>query len=300
MSSHGRRIFGATLRRTCGIPSLGTKAPLYPFRLPIAAPLSLSTSSQVTDLIYRSLPQPAALCSARRNIPIKQAAATSPLHLVAPPVLGLWPRLSQLSWLPSKLHAQTAQSRWLGPKFQLRRIGSLPRPQLCKRRAFIRGRHVRGASSEPKDQSAKEKSLSRLRSKSKTSPETPVPPRIAPSPVAGKNLVERLPKISHIQRPSKEELLAAATGFWSRLKVRFKWFSIRSGRPFNIDEISAFFSWILLGHVLWIILGTTTFFSLAILAVNTVFAQGSSSSVTKMTSLADHQQKHWLDGLVTI
>ncbi|CAL8577067.1 Mitochondrial distribution and morphology protein 31, mitochondrial precursor [Xanthoria parietina] len=273
MSSHGRRIFGATLRRTCGIPSLGTKAPLYPFRLPIAAPLSLSTSSQVTDLIYRSLPQPAALCSARRNIPIKQAAATSPLHLVAPPVLGLWPRLSQLSWLPSKLHAQTAQSRWLGPKFQLRRIGSLPRPQLCKRRAFIRGRHVRGASSEPKDQSAKEKSLSRLRSKSKTSPETPVPPRIAPSPVAGKNLVERLPKISHIQRPSKEELLAAATGFWSRLKVRFKWFSIRSGRPFNIDEISAFFSWILLGHVLWIILGTTTFFSLAILAVNTVFAQ---------------------------
>ncbi|KAI4128110.1 MAG: hypothetical protein LQ338_002895 [Usnochroma carphineum] len=76
-----------------------------------------------------------------------------------------------------------------------------------------------------------------------------------------------------IHRPSKEELLAAATGFWSRLKVRFKWFSIRSGRPFNVDEISAFFSWILVGHVLWIILGTTTFFSLAILAVNTVFAQ---------------------------
>ncbi|KAL8843628.1 MAG: hypothetical protein Q9170_000132 [Blastenia crenularia] len=76
-----------------------------------------------------------------------------------------------------------------------------------------------------------------------------------------------------VHRPSKEELLAAATGFWSRLKVRFKWFSIRSGRPFNIDEISAFFSWVLLGHVLWIVLGTTTFFSLAILAVNTVFAQ---------------------------
>ncbi|MCJ1397144.1 Mitochondrial distribution and morphology protein 31, mitochondrial precursor [Xylographa trunciseda] len=77
----------------------------------------------------------------------------------------------------------------------------------------------------------------------------------------------------HIHRPSKEELLAAATGFWSRLKVRFKWFSIRSVRPFNADEIGAFFSWILVGHVLWIILGTTTFFSLAIFAVNTVFAQ---------------------------
>ncbi|MCJ1311091.1 Mitochondrial distribution and morphology protein 31, mitochondrial precursor [Agyrium rufum] len=85
-----------------------------------------------------------------------------------------------------------------------------------------------------------------------------------------KHLVDRLPSI---HRPTKEELLAAATGFWSRLKVRFKWFSIRSARPFNADEIGAFFSWILLGHVLWIILGTTTFFSLAIFAVNTVFAQ---------------------------
>lgn len=90
---------------------------------------------------------------------------------------------------------------------------------------------------------------------------------------ANKHLRDRLPDISHIHRPSREELLAAATGFWSRLKVRFKWFSIRSVRPFNADEIGAFFSWFLLGHVLWIILGTTTFFSLAIFAVNTVFAQ---------------------------
>ena len=83
------------------------------------------------------------------------------------------------------------------------------------------------------------------------------------------NFVNRLP-----HRPTKEELLAAATGFWSRLKVRFKWFSIRSVRPFNVDEIGAFFSWFLLGHVLWVVLGTTTFFSLLIFAINTVFAQG--------------------------
>lgn len=86
-----------------------------------------------------------------------------------------------------------------------------------------------------------------------------------------RHIIDRLP---YIHRPTKEELLAAATGFWSRLKIRFKWFSIRSVRPFNVDEIGAFFSWFLLGHVLWIVLGTTTFFSLAILAVNTVFAQG--------------------------
>lgn len=94
------------------------------------------------------------------------------------------------------------------------------------------------------------------------------------STMAQKHLMDHLPHMPHLQRPTKEELLAAATGFWSRLKVRFKWFSIRSVRPFNADEIGAFFSWVLMGHVLWIFLGTTTFFSLAILAVNTVFAQG--------------------------
>ena len=80
---------------------------------------------------------------------------------------------------------------------------------------------------------------------------------------AQKHLMDRLPHMPQIHRPSKEELLAAATGFWSRLKVRFKWFSIRSARPFNADEIGAFFSWVLVGHVIWIVLGTTTFFSLA-------------------------------------
>lgn len=84
------------------------------------------------------------------------------------------------------------------------------------------------------------------------------------------HLLDRLP---HLHRPTKEELLAAATSFWQRLGIRFKWFSIRSARPFNTDDISAFVSWILFGHILWIILGTTTFVSLAIFFMNTVFAQ---------------------------
>jgi mitochondrial distribution and morphology protein 31 len=85
-----------------------------------------------------------------------------------------------------------------------------------------------------------------------------------------------LPNLSQYHRPTKDELLAAATGFWSRMKVRFKWFSIRSLRPYNMDDISAFISWVLVGHVIWIIVGTTTFFSIAIFLVNTVFAQGTS------------------------
>lgn len=81
-----------------------------------------------------------------------------------------------------------------------------------------------------------------------------------------------LPKMPH--RPTKEELLAAATGFWSRLRVRFKWFSIRSSRPWNVDDWSAFVSWFVLGHIVWILVGTTTFVSLLILTINTVVAQG--------------------------
>ncbi|KAH8882589.1 hypothetical protein GQ53DRAFT_812063 [Thozetella sp. PMI_491] len=80
-----------------------------------------------------------------------------------------------------------------------------------------------------------------------------------------------LPKMPH--RPTKEELLAAASGFWSRLKVRFKWASIRSMRPWNADEWGAFVTWFLFGHLVWILVGTTTFFSLLILFINTVFAQ---------------------------
>ncbi|OAX84274.1 hypothetical protein ACJ72_01363 [Emergomyces africanus] len=117
------------------------------------------------------------------------------------------------------------------------------------------------------------------------------------------HFTDRLP-----HRPTKEELLAAATGFWSRLKVRFKWFSIRSIRPFNVDDIGAFFSWILLGHVLWVILGTTTFFSLLILAINTVFAQETlarwiGNYLTKSSGLTVVFESaivpKWKDGVIT-
>jgi distribution and morphology protein 31 len=83
-----------------------------------------------------------------------------------------------------------------------------------------------------------------------------------------------IPKMHMPHRPTKEELLEAASGFRERLKVRFKWFSIRSMRPWNADEWGAFVSWFVFGHIVWILLGTTTFFSLVILTINTVFAQG--------------------------
>jgi distribution and morphology protein 31 len=103
--------------------------------------------------------------------------------------------------------------------------------------------------------------------KSAQKSEDPVPP-------TSQHLLDRLPHLPHLHRPTKDELLAAASGAWARLGVRFKWFSIKSARPFNIDDISAFFSWIFVGHLVWLIVGTTTFVSLLVFVVNTVFAQG--------------------------
>jgi distribution and morphology protein 31 len=102
---------------------------------------------------------------------------------------------------------------------------------------------------------------------------TPVVKMPEPPPETHSYLhMPQMPKLPH--RPTKEELLAAATGFWSRLKVRFKWFSIRSSRPWNIDDWSAFVSWFVLGNIVWMLVGTTTFLSLVIFTINTVFAQG--------------------------
>lgn len=99
-------------------------------------------------------------------------------------------------------------------------------------------------------------------------------------------------------RPTKEELLAAATGFWQRLKVRFKWASIRDIRPWNIDEWGAFVSWFMLGHIVWILVGTTTFFSIVILSINTVFAQGMlPKDCSAIYLILTSMQKQWLSGL---
>ncbi|KAF3083021.1 Mitochondrial distribution and morphology protein 31, mitochondrial precursor [Orbilia oligospora] len=118
------------------------------------------------------------------------------------------------------------------------------------------------ASSDPKPPSGDDKHNSSLAASAYHA--------IAKRAARDHGFMERLPLI---HRPSKEELLAAASSAWDRLRIRFKWLTIRQIRPFNMDEISAFFSWIILGNLAWIILGTTTFFSIGIWLVNTVFAQ---------------------------
>lgn len=72
---------------------------------------------------------------------------------------------------------------------------------------------------------------------------------------------------------TKEQLLSKANNMISRLGIRIKWLLKRSNRPFNTDDYSALFSWLMVGNVLVLILGTTTFVLLVIFTFNTVFAQ---------------------------
>lgn len=57
------------------------------------------------------------------------------------------------------------------------------------------------------------------------------------------------------------------------LKSNLKWFLKKSDTQFNIDDYSAFFSWIVLGNLLLIFLATTFCFSLIIFIANRIFAQ---------------------------
>ena len=140
-----------------------------------------------------------------------------------------------------------------------------------KRRRFeVVRRHESSLSGASKKPPAATQSTSKAEPSPKASPEKVALKDDAATLPSAKSLLGRLPQV---HRPTKEELLAAATGAWSRFKIHFKWFSIRSSRPWNIDDFSAFFTWIIAGHLIWIVVGTTTFFSLIIFLVNTVFAQ---------------------------
>jgi mitochondrial distribution and morphology protein 31 len=62
--------------------------------------------------------------------------------------------------------------------------------------------------------------------------------------------------VPHLHRPTKDDLLTVTTGFWQRARVRFKWFTIKSFRRWNADDISAFFTWFLMTQTVWILVGT--------------------------------------------
>lgn len=69
---------------------------------------------------------------------------------------------------------------------------------------------------------------------------------------------------------TKKILLAQNSSRLSRLWVHIKWPLTRNDRPLTVDDMSAFASWLVMGNVLWIILGTTTFGFVAMYFVDTI------------------------------
>lgn len=88
-----------------------------------------------------------------------------------------------------------------------------------------------------------------------------------------------LGRIASIHRPTKDQMLAAANGVFARFRIRTKWALIRQMRPYNLEDIAALLQWLLVGHIIWVVVGTTTFFSIVLLLVNTVYAQESLTSM---------------------
>jgi distribution and morphology protein 31 len=92
----------------------------------------------------------------------------------------------------------------------------------------------------------------------------PSPADITPKPAIGTNsgghaqdytpfirrLIHQSGSLTHNSpnRPTKDELLAAAGSWFERLGIRLKWFTIRGWRRFNTDDLSAFTSWFVVGN----------------------------------------------------
>nr|GAT55218.1 predicted protein [Mycena chlorophos] len=106
---------------------------------------------------------------------------------------------------------------------------------------------------------------------SEQKPPPPPPPNFDHYAPFFRRLALSLP---HLPRPpSRDDLLSLATGFWARARIRFKWFSIRSFRRFNADDVSAFITWFLMSQTLWVFVGTTTFFSVIFATANSLRLQ---------------------------
>jgi distribution and morphology protein 31 len=71
-------------------------------------------------------------------------------------------------------------------------------------------------------------------------------------PPSLKRLARSLPH----PHPTLDDFLKITNGFWQRARIRFKWFTIKSFRKFNADDISAFVTWFLGAQVLWVLVGT--------------------------------------------
>lgn len=78
-------------------------------------------------------------------------------------------------------------------------------------------------------------------------------------------------------RPSKADLLKLTDSAWQRARIRWKWLTIRGFRRFNVDDWGAVVSWVLVGNIGWLVLGTGSFFGMVLLTANVFSLEGASN-----------------------
>ncbi|RKP04347.1 hypothetical protein CXG81DRAFT_655, partial [Caulochytrium protostelioides] len=72
---------------------------------------------------------------------------------------------------------------------------------------------------------------------------------------------------------AREALRVHMPSFWHRLGVRLKLVLMGRPRPWKVDDVLALFSWIFVGHALFLLIGTTTFVSLVLFVANSLHFQ---------------------------
>jgi distribution and morphology protein 31 len=74
-------------------------------------------------------------------------------------------------------------------------------------------------------------------------------------------------------RLAKQALLNNVKGFIPRQRLRLRLFLFGQARPLKIDDVMALFSWFVVGHYVFFIVGTTTFVSLLLGTLNVFSVQ---------------------------
>ncbi|GAA5951193.1 hypothetical protein JCM3765_002411 [Sporobolomyces pararoseus] len=108
------------------------------------------------------------------------------------------------------------------------------------------------------------------------SPSTSYPSYLASLPRSLRRVAASLPSVTQSGKPPPiHQLLSlnGTTSFFQRLKIRFKWLTIRSYRRFRLDDYSAFFSIGIFGTLGWFLLKTTSAFAVLFFLVNSLSSQ---------------------------
>ncbi|KAM0753660.1 hypothetical protein T439DRAFT_322546 [Meredithblackwellia eburnea MCA 4105] len=100
----------------------------------------------------------------------------------------------------------------------------------------------------------------------------PHPSYLASLPPSLRKLAANLPS-SPGRPPSRDQLLALTSSFFERLRIRFKYMTIRSYRHFRADDWGAFFSFGLVGTLGWLLIGTSSFVAFVFLIINSLQLQ---------------------------